>query len=233
MAEPIAPTHKRQYVLNARSDGWVSIQGIPLPVGWACWAELFLTSLISPNASFLGHLCGTLDPPPFLLSRARGLRFPFLLTNQPYTTGVLAGILWLDAAWLFGLGKRLYASAIARLAGRPRPRRYTYMRAPSGRRTPPPAPSAPPATAPGGAGSGNGNGHGHGLDATEERLLQEAIRRSLAEQGPQPPQQPQGDGQDVYRPSAPAYVPTATVVGPGAGPRLPTYEEATTRRRRG
>lgn len=52
------PKQNKQYVLNASSDGWISLQGIPIPIGWACWAELFLTSLISPNASFLGHLCG-------------------------------------------------------------------------------------------------------------------------------------------------------------------------------
>jgi hypothetical protein len=55
---PPPPHTNTQYILNATSDGWVSVAGFSLPVGWACWAELVYTSLISPNASFLGHLCG-------------------------------------------------------------------------------------------------------------------------------------------------------------------------------
>lgn len=148
-------------------------------------------------------------------------------TKTPTETGIFAGVLWLDAAWVFRLLKRFSASLTSLLGGRDPHRRYTYMCAPSGRRPqeqqpPGPAPSAPPATAPSG---GHMNGGDNGMsDATEERLLREAIRRSLEEQ---PWQGGGGASSGMYRPSA-LYVPTATVVGrDGAGgPRLPTYEEA-------
>ena len=45
-------------VLNAHSPGWSTIMGFNLPTKYAAWAELVLASLISPNSSFLGHLCG-------------------------------------------------------------------------------------------------------------------------------------------------------------------------------
>ena len=31
---------------------------IPVPSGLACWAELVLISVITPNSSFVGHLAG-------------------------------------------------------------------------------------------------------------------------------------------------------------------------------
>ena len=47
-------------VLNHSSPGWSSIFGIPLPTRFLCWGELIVSSLLFPQASFLGHLCGIL-----------------------------------------------------------------------------------------------------------------------------------------------------------------------------
>merc|ERR1711988_44142 len=51
-------------VLNHSETGnrAVSYWGIPFPVHakYAAWAELVLISLVSQNASFVGHLCGIL-----------------------------------------------------------------------------------------------------------------------------------------------------------------------------
>ena len=80
-----------------------------------------------------------------------------------------------------------------------------------------PTPSAPPAP----------EAHAaprSGLDDADERALQEAIRRSLAEQQ-------QAPAEAAYRPSH-GYVPTATVVGHEPGPRLPTDNEAVGPRQR-
>lgn len=151
--------------------------------------------------------------------------------NKTIDTGILAGVLWLDAARVAALLKRVYGALSSLVTGdhrRPNTR-YTYMRAPSGRRVP--APSAPPAGGVASAPPACGNGGG-----VEDELLREAIRRSLAEQqqGQQRPQQPaqaHAVVDDVYRPSAP-HVPVATVVDHGTGPRLPSYEEATARRGR-
>ena len=45
-------------ILNSQSAGWSSVMGIRLPTKYAAWAELIAIQLISPEASFLGHLCG-------------------------------------------------------------------------------------------------------------------------------------------------------------------------------
>lgn len=48
-------------VLNYRAQGGTSyVMGIPIPVKYAAWAELVLIQLITPQASFVGHLCGIL-----------------------------------------------------------------------------------------------------------------------------------------------------------------------------
>jgi rhomboid domain-containing protein 1 len=47
-----------KYVLNATSPGSSVVGGIAVPTRWAAWVELVLISLVTPNASFLGHLCG-------------------------------------------------------------------------------------------------------------------------------------------------------------------------------
>lgn len=45
-------------ILNSRSAGWSTVAGFRLPTKYAAWAELVAIQLISPEASFLGHLCG-------------------------------------------------------------------------------------------------------------------------------------------------------------------------------
>eukprot|EP01031_Cornospumella_fuschlensis_P027847 gene27847-33628_t len=49
-----------KYVLNHNSPTHTSILGLQIPSKWAAWAELVLASLLSPQASFLGHLAGIL-----------------------------------------------------------------------------------------------------------------------------------------------------------------------------
>jgi hypothetical protein len=49
-----------QVVLNHRSPGHSEVFGIVLPTKYICWAELVLASLLNPQASFFGHLCGIL-----------------------------------------------------------------------------------------------------------------------------------------------------------------------------
>ncbi len=50
-----------KYVWNAQSHSQTSnVMGIPVPTRYAAWLELVLISLISPNVSFVGHLCGIL-----------------------------------------------------------------------------------------------------------------------------------------------------------------------------
>lgn len=154
-------------------------------------------------------------------------------TNQHTNahTGILAGVLWLDATRVASFLKRTYAALSALVTGTRPGTRYTYMRAPSGRRVP--TPSAPPAGAGAAAGaSAPPAGHG-GNGGVEDELLAEAIRRSLAEQQQSQAraQQAAAVGYDMYRPLAP-HVPVATVVSDEAGPRLPSYEEATARNRR-
>ena len=45
-------------VLNHQSQGWSQIFGVPIPTRLICWGELVLSSLLFPQASFMGHLCG-------------------------------------------------------------------------------------------------------------------------------------------------------------------------------
>ncbi|KAL3146812.1 hypothetical protein ABBQ38_014789 [Trebouxia sp. C0009 RCD-2024] len=47
-------------VLNSNSPGWSSVAGISLPTKYVTWAELIYIQLLTPNASFLGHLAGIL-----------------------------------------------------------------------------------------------------------------------------------------------------------------------------
>lgn len=49
-----------KYVLNCRSANMTTIHGISVPLKHACWLELVLISVVTPNASFIGHLAGIL-----------------------------------------------------------------------------------------------------------------------------------------------------------------------------
>jgi len=45
-------------IIHANTEGSSSFMGIIVPTKYVYWAELLLISLIYPQASFLGHLCG-------------------------------------------------------------------------------------------------------------------------------------------------------------------------------
>jgi rhomboid domain-containing protein 1 len=49
-----------KYVWNVQSPGTTGVGGMQVPTRYAAWLELVLTSLMVPNASFLGHLAGIL-----------------------------------------------------------------------------------------------------------------------------------------------------------------------------
>ncbi|CAL5224585.1 g7292 [Coccomyxa viridis] len=47
-------------VLSYRTPGWSHVAGFELPTKYVCWAELAYIQLLTPQASFLGHLGGIL-----------------------------------------------------------------------------------------------------------------------------------------------------------------------------
>jgi rhomboid domain-containing protein 1 len=47
-----------KYVWNSSCRDYTTVMGIQIPTKYAAWAELVLISIVTPNASFLGHLCG-------------------------------------------------------------------------------------------------------------------------------------------------------------------------------
>ncbi|CAN0261855.1 unnamed protein product [Ectocarpus fasciculatus] len=49
-----------KYVLSRRSPGVTTVMGFSVHTRYAAWLELVLISVMVPNASFLGHLCGIL-----------------------------------------------------------------------------------------------------------------------------------------------------------------------------
>ncbi|CAB1104864.1 unnamed protein product [Ectocarpus sp. CCAP 1310/34] len=49
-----------KYVLSRRSPGVTTVMGYSVHTRYAAWLELVLISVMVPNASFLGHLCGIL-----------------------------------------------------------------------------------------------------------------------------------------------------------------------------
>ena len=49
-----------KYVWNQESGGSTNIMGLAIPTRHAAWFELFLVSIVTPNASFVGHLAGIL-----------------------------------------------------------------------------------------------------------------------------------------------------------------------------
>ena len=49
-----------KYVWNSQSPGTSHVMGMSIPSRYAAWLELVLISVLSPSASFLGHLAGIL-----------------------------------------------------------------------------------------------------------------------------------------------------------------------------
>jgi len=47
-------------VVNYDSNTYSTYFGMTIPAKYLCWFELVLISIVTPNASFLGHLCGIL-----------------------------------------------------------------------------------------------------------------------------------------------------------------------------
>ena len=47
-----------KYVWNRYADSNTNVFGISVPTKYAAWAELVMISLVTPNASFVGHLAG-------------------------------------------------------------------------------------------------------------------------------------------------------------------------------
>ena len=49
-----------KYVLNSSAQNDSVVMGIQVPTRYAAWLELVLVSMITPRASFIGHLAGIL-----------------------------------------------------------------------------------------------------------------------------------------------------------------------------
>lgn len=52
--------NQSQSTLSPSSSPTTRVHGLEVPLGYACWVELVIISLVTPNASFLGHLSGIL-----------------------------------------------------------------------------------------------------------------------------------------------------------------------------
>lgn len=50
-----------KYVWNVDSSGQSFIYGLSVPTKYAAWLELVVISIVTPNASFVGHLAGILS----------------------------------------------------------------------------------------------------------------------------------------------------------------------------
>lgn len=47
-------------ILHHNAPGWTVVAGFRLPIRYVAWVELVIAQLVSPEASFVGHLCGIL-----------------------------------------------------------------------------------------------------------------------------------------------------------------------------
>lgn len=47
-------------ILHHNTPGWTVVAGFRLPIRYVAWAELVIAQFVSPEASFVGHLCGIL-----------------------------------------------------------------------------------------------------------------------------------------------------------------------------
>eukprot|EP01033_Poteriospumella_lacustris_P007985 gene7985-5746_t len=99
-----------KYVWNILSPETTSLMGFSVPSRYAAWFELVLISLVTPNASFIGHLAGILAGYLFLLLFTGHGPFSALPLPSSYT-----------AAW---------QHAFARATGWHARPRYTYYSGP-------------------------------------------------------------------------------------------------------
>lgn len=69
------------------------ISGMPVPSRYACWAELLLIQLVTPNASFTGHLAGILVGLAYVWGPLRSLTDVLVPSAPSYTywSGSTAG----------------------------------------------------------------------------------------------------------------------------------------------
>ncbi|CAL8464708.1 g4243 [Coccomyxa elongata] len=79
-------------VLSHRTPGWSYIGGIALPTKYVCWAELAYIQLLTPKASFLGHLGGILAGLLHVhVIEGGGTMLPELWESQGFTGRPFAG----------------------------------------------------------------------------------------------------------------------------------------------
>ena len=75
-----------KYVWNHSAGSSSNIMGVNVPTKYAAWLELVLVSLLHPDASFIGHLCGILSGAIYihggLLLRNRGYDFSSSTTGR-------------------------------------------------------------------------------------------------------------------------------------------------------
>ena len=81
-----------KYIWNQRSDDYSQVYGLILPTKYIAWAECVIISILTPNASFIGHL-----------------------------SGILAGVLYVHSPLLLAAARRRYTYMVGQLGGR-RPR---------------------------------------------------------------------------------------------------------------
>jgi hypothetical protein len=83
-----------KYIWNQSSSSLTNIYGLSIPLKYAAWVECIIISIITPNASFVGHLSGILAGVVYLKLQQHSHLFQFmtkyLFTNQyTYTSSFL------------------------------------------------------------------------------------------------------------------------------------------------
>ena len=84
-----------KYIWNQSSSSLANIYGLSIPLKYAAWVECIIISIITPNASFVGHLSGILAGVVYLKLQQHSshmLQFmsKYLCTNQyTYTRSFL------------------------------------------------------------------------------------------------------------------------------------------------
>lgn len=77
--------NQSQSNLPTSSSPTTRVHGLEVPLGYACWVELVIISLVTPNASFLGHLSGILAGMIYLNGRK------YLLGMNRFFMGAVPG----------------------------------------------------------------------------------------------------------------------------------------------
>ncbi|TFJ84037.1 hypothetical protein NSK_005132 [Nannochloropsis salina CCMP1776] len=189
-----------KYVSYARDpDGWTTVAGFRVPLGKASWVELVVTSFLTPNASFLGHLCG-----------------------------ILAGMLWVEGGRVWGW-LRCLPRWSARRTRYTYARASTGYRAPTPSAPPAPESRTEGGFEDGREGGRAGRRWTtqEEEDVVLQEALRESLaeeQRRQAREGTEWGRE--GGREGLFRPAYP-NVPVAEVVAGSGEPYLPSYEEAT------